>query len=82
MNSGESASVQCNVHSGDFPLQIRWYIGDLLILDPTITVTNIGKRLKVLSIDAVQGRHAGNYTCEASNRAATVSYSAELLVNG
>ncbi|XP_021705585.1 Down syndrome cell adhesion molecule-like protein Dscam2 isoform X40 [Aedes aegypti] len=81
MNSGESASVQCNVHSGDFPLQIRWYIGDLLILDPTITITNIGKRLKVLSIDGVQGRHAGNYTCEASNKAATVSYSAELLVN-
>ncbi|XP_055593974.1 cell adhesion molecule Dscam2 isoform X23 [Uranotaenia lowii] len=81
MNSGESASVQCNVPAGDFPLQIRWYINDLLILDPTITVTNIGKRLKVLSIDAVQGRHAGNYTCEATNQAGSVSFSAELLVN-
>ncbi|XP_058830703.1 cell adhesion molecule Dscam2 isoform X48 [Topomyia yanbarensis] len=81
LNSGESASVQCNVHSGDFPLKIRWYVNGLLILDPTITVTNIGKRLKVLSIDAVQGRHAGNYTCEASNQAAVDTYSAELLVN-
>lgn len=82
MNSGDSGSVQCNVLSGDFPLSIRWYFNGYLIDDHTVTITSIGKRLSVLNIDSVHGRHAGNYTCEAQNKAETVSYTTELLVNG
>ncbi|XP_061517375.1 cell adhesion molecule Dscam2 isoform X46 [Anopheles gambiae] len=81
MNSGDSGSVQCNVLSGDFPLSIRWYFNGYLIDDHTVTITSIGKRLSVLNIDSVHGRHAGNYTCEAQNKAETVSYTTELLVN-
>ncbi|XP_049290934.1 Down syndrome cell adhesion molecule-like protein Dscam2 isoform X39 [Anopheles funestus] len=81
MNSGDSGSVQCNVLSGDFPLSIRWYFNGYLIDDHTVTITSIGKRLSVLNIDSVHGRHAGNYTCEAQNQADTVSFTTELLVN-
>uniref|UniRef100_A0A182WFX7 Down syndrome cell adhesion molecule n=1 Tax=Anopheles minimus TaxID=112268 RepID=A0A182WFX7_9DIPT len=81
MNSGDSGSVQCNVLSGDFPLSIRWYFNGYLIDDHTVTITTIGKRLSVLNIDSVHGRHAGNYTCEAQNQADTVSFTTELLVN-
>ncbi|XP_035788176.1 Down syndrome cell adhesion molecule-like protein Dscam2 isoform X33 [Anopheles albimanus] len=82
MNSGDSGSVQCNVLSGDFPLSIRWYLnGYPMSDDHTVTVTSIGKRLSVLNIDSVHGRHAGNYTCEAKNDADTVSFTAELRVN-
>uniref|UniRef100_A0A182NC81 Down syndrome cell adhesion molecule n=1 Tax=Anopheles dirus TaxID=7168 RepID=A0A182NC81_9DIPT len=81
MNSGDSGSVQCNVLSGDFPLSIRWYFNGYLIDDHTITITSIGKRLSVLNIDSVHGRHAGNYTCEAQNKADAVSFTAELHVN-
>lgn len=41
-----------------------------------------GKRLSVLSIDAVAARHAGEYTCTASNKAGAASHTAALAVNG
>ncbi|XP_035788175.1 Down syndrome cell adhesion molecule-like protein Dscam2 isoform X32 [Anopheles albimanus] len=82
MNFGDSGSVQCNVLSGDPPLSVRWFLNGYPIHDHnTIKVTNIGKRLSVLNIDSVHGHHAGNYSCEASNDAGSVSYIAELLVN-
>ncbi|XP_058174792.1 cell adhesion molecule Dscam2 [Anopheles ziemanni] len=81
MNEGDSGSIQCNVPSGDLPIGIRWYFNDALIEDPATTITNIGKRAKALTIDSVTARHAGNYTCEASNMADVVQFSAALLVN-
>lgn len=47
-----------------------------------ITTAKMGKRNSVLTIDAVTGRHAGNFTCLASNIASLVNFTAELLVNG
>jgi len=41
-----------------------------------------GKRNSVLSIDSVQARHAGNYSCRAKNHAAAVNYTTVLIVNG
>ncbi|XP_035901259.1 Down syndrome cell adhesion molecule-like protein Dscam2 isoform X43 [Anopheles stephensi] len=81
MNEGDSGSVQCNVPSGDLPIGIKWYFNGAVIEDPATTITNIGKRAKVLTIDSVDARHAGNYTCEASNLADVVHYSASLVVN-
>ncbi|XP_058055436.1 cell adhesion molecule Dscam2 [Anopheles bellator] len=81
MNEGDSGSIQCNVPSGDLPIGIRWYFEGALIGDPSTTITQIGRRAKALTIDAVTARHAGNYTCEASNIADVVQYTATLLVN-
>lgn len=77
------ASVQCIVPSGDLPLEIVW----LLNLKPLIgidgiAITKMGKRSSVLTIDFVTGKHAGNYTCQVTNNAATVNLTAALVVNG
>lgn len=45
-------------------------------------MTKLGKRLSVLNIDSVNGHHAGNYTCVASNLASAVNHTALLIVNG
>lgn len=77
-------SVQCVVTKGDFPLEITWtfdghpiqsYHGDVIVSDT-------GKRVKQLTIESVAARHAGEYTCVASNAAGSVSHSAILDVNG
>lgn len=40
------------------------------------------KRGSTLSIESVQGYHAGNYSCQATNHADTVSATTELAVKG
>lgn len=42
----------------------------------------LGKKLSAMTIESVNGKHAGNYTCQASNKAAIVNYTAALIVNG
>lgn len=84
VNAGDLVSVQCVVTKGDFPLEITWtfdgrpiqsYHGDVIVSDT-------GKRVKQLIIESVAARHAGEYTCVASNAAGSVSHSAILDVNG
>lgn len=47
-----------------------------------ITTTRINKRLSSLSIEDVQAEHSGTYTCNVTNRAGSVTYSANLVING
>lgn len=84
VNAGDLVSVQCVVTKGDFPLELTWtfegrpiqsYHGDVIVSDT-------GKRVKQLIIESVAARHAGEYTCVASNAAGSVSHSAILDVNG
>ena len=84
VNAGDLVSVQCVVTKGDFPLEITWifdnrpiqsYHGDVIVSDT-------GKRVKQLIIESVAARHAGEYTCVASNAAGSTSYSTILNVNG
>lgn len=84
VNAGDLVSVQCVVTKGDSPLEITWtfdghpiqsYHGDVIVSDT-------GKRVKQLTIESVAARHAGEYTCVASNAAGSVSHSATLDVNG
>lgn len=82
MSYGDSVSVQCSVPSGDLPIGIRWYFNGEDINDPAVAITNIGKRSKALTIDSVTASHAGNYTCEASNKADIVHFSDQLIING
>lgn len=89
MNAGGFALVQCAVTTGDLPLNITWkYPGDHQVTSvqdsrrPKVTVTKMGDRAAMLSIDSVMAEHAGNYTCVASNGAATTSFTSELHING
>lgn len=82
-NFGESASVQCSVVAGDFPIDIAWLLnGQPIENDASVSVGKLGKRVGYMNIDAVSGRHAGNYTCVASNLAGAVEQMARLIVNG
>ncbi|CAG9840565.1 unnamed protein product [Diabrotica balteata] len=81
-NSGDTIQVSCTASKGDSPMTFAWmFNGNPLIKQQKgISVTTVGRRGSVLSIDAVEGSHAGNYTCLVTNRAGISSYSAELLV--
>lgn len=84
MNSGEAISATCSILKGDFPMDISWaFNGAPIDSERTdqYTITK-SKRLSVLAIDAVAARHAGEYTCTASNRAGASSHTAMLAVNG
>lgn len=82
-NSGDSASVQCLVTSGDQPIEFRFYFNDRPISEIFgISTVKLGKRTYALTIDSVSGKHAGSYQCQAENLAGIDRYSAELVVNG
>ncbi|XP_043478415.1 Down syndrome cell adhesion molecule-like protein 1 homolog isoform X8 [Leptopilina heterotoma] len=82
-NAGDLASVQCAVIKGDLPIEIVWMFADQPIYKPQgdIIISDSGSRLKQLTIEAVAARHAGEYTCIASNAAGSVSRTAILNVN-
>lgn len=82
-NFGDSASVQCLVTSGDLPIEFKWYFDGRPVKEfAGITTVKLGNRNSVLNIDSVTGQHAGNYTCQASNRADLLNFTAELAVKG
>lgn len=82
-NFEETVSISCIISSGDQPIDIEWLFNDYGISSYSgITVVKGGKRSSMLTIDSVQGRHAGLYTCKAKNHAAAVNHTAELIVNG
>lgn len=83
MNSGEPASVQCTILLGDNPMTITWLLNNQSIDElRDISVSKIGKRIHVLSIESVAGHHAGEYSCRAKNVAGLAEHSAILSVNG
>ncbi|XP_055593985.1 cell adhesion molecule Dscam2 isoform X33 [Uranotaenia lowii] len=85
MNYGESASVTCNIISGDLPVMIEWYFNNNPLINRVdldrLNIADFGKRTKALSIDGVDERYAGNYSCRATNTASSVEYTTELIVN-
>ena len=76
--------MQCLVTSGDFPVNFAWLFNGRQINENVydVSMVKLGKKISALSIDYVRGHHAGNYTCVAENKAISVNYSAELVVNG
>lgn len=52
------------------------------ITHPDVVITKTGRMNSLLSIDSVTAKHAGDYSCEASNQAGSTSRSAVLSVNG
>ncbi|XP_049290913.1 Down syndrome cell adhesion molecule-like protein Dscam2 isoform X20 [Anopheles funestus] len=85
LNYGDSALIYCSITSGDFPIKIEWYLNEVAVdqLDPfyNINQADFGKKAKALSIDGVNERHVGNYTCRATNQAEVATFSAILNVN-
>jgi len=70
----DSVSVMCLISNGDLPIDIEWFFNDYGISSYSgINVVKGGKRNSMLSIDSVQARHAGKYSCRAKNHAAAVN---------
>lgn len=85
MSEGMRTRVVCGVYQGDQPLTLTWLReGQPLQLSgqPGTQVTDIDNFSSVLTLGPLTQDHAGRYSCKASNSAAIVLASAELVVNG
>ncbi|XP_039309782.1 Down syndrome cell adhesion molecule-like protein Dscam2 isoform X9 [Solenopsis invicta] len=92
-NAGEMATVQCAVIKGDLPIDIIWSFNGRVIDiangafdehnydNPDIVISRSSKRISQLTIESVAARHAGEYSCTASNTAGTTTHSSVLSVN-
>lgn len=75
--------IACVVSSGDMPIRITWRKDGQEIVSGTSGVTIETKEfMSSLQISKVSLKHNGNYTCIASNDAATVSSERQLIVTG
>ena len=82
VNEGNLAQLFC-VTNGDEPISINWNLkGDVISSDPNLSTTMLGTRTSMLTISSVGYQHIGTYTCRATNPAGSVTYSAQLKVNG
>lgn len=90
-NAGDMATVQCAVIKGDLPVEIVWSLnGRPIVINADssdsnhhdIVIRRSGKRASTLTIDSVAARHAGVYSCSASNSAGSAEHAADLSVNG
>ncbi|KAJ8967482.1 hypothetical protein NQ314_002796 [Rhamnusium bicolor] len=76
---GETVSVQCTIASGDLPITFSWMQNGRPITKD-VNITPVGKKVSVLNIDNISEKHAGNYTCIATNKAGLTTYSTQLTV--
>ncbi|CAH1795907.1 unnamed protein product [Owenia fusiformis] len=82
IKQGDRVSRSCVVSRGDLPITIEWYKDDQAIpADLGITVMKTDIYSSTLSIGDASPRHNGNYTCVASNKAASTNYTSELHVD-
>lgn len=82
-NLGESTTVQCSLALGDLPVNFSWFLNNENVNEKYgINIGMFGKKISVLSIESLDGQHAGNYTCIAQNAAGSSSHSSELKVMG
>uniref|UniRef100_A0A1B0GIB4 Down syndrome cell adhesion molecule-like protein Dscam2 n=2 Tax=Lutzomyia longipalpis TaxID=7200 RepID=A0A1B0GIB4_LUTLO len=87
---GMRTQLMCSSSQGDQPLNITWFKGNRSIKtglddrsadEKSIDINEYSPFSSILTIHNVTSSHNGNYTCEISNRAATVSYTAVLSVS-
>lgn len=78
MSQGAFASLQCIVPTGDTPVTVTWRYPD----SDGVRISKVAERISLLTIDQLGGRHAGNYTCIASNHAGNASHTTKLSIDG
>lgn len=84
VNAQDMATVNCAVTKGDLPLDIFWRFNGFRLFGSNdgVVITRSGQRISMLNIESVRSRHAGNYSCVASNAAGNVEHASWLRVNG
>ncbi|XP_028968106.1 Down syndrome cell adhesion molecule-like protein Dscam2 [Galendromus occidentalis] len=79
---GMRTRVYCNIARGDQPISIKWLKnGQPLNSGAQLQVRTLDTFSLALVIDSLNPAHNGNYTCMASNDAAVVNSTAQLLVH-
>lgn len=74
--------VYCNIARGDPPVSISWLRDEKPIKSgPDLEVRVLDAFSVALAIESLSPKHNGNYTCLATNAAATVNYTAPLRVH-
>ncbi|RWS31821.1 Down syndrome cell adhesion molecule-like protein Dscam2, partial [Leptotrombidium deliense] len=84
LQAGMRTRVSCNVAQGDQPVQIIWFKDGKNITSTALrglTVNKADQFSVAIIIENLSSYHNGNYTCVASNEAASVSHTSQLLVN-
>jgi len=81
---GDVLSITCVVLKGDLPLRIHWTLNGEPVATGVngFTVMQLNQRTTYLSVDALEAKHRGSYSCVAQNQAGEAIYSADLQVNG
>ncbi|XP_065340090.1 cell adhesion molecule Dscam1-like isoform X3 [Cloeon dipterum] len=80
LREGMRAQVSCSIISGDFPISISWRKdGTPLAPEPDVAEQQHQFVSNLLFMN-LAARHSGQYTCIASNAAATANFTARLVV--
>ena len=91
LNLYDTVSAACTVSKGDLPIEIWWTVIEaddpdlkeqILTTNDGILISRTSKKISVLSIESVNARNRGNYTCHARNKAGETSVMAQLAING
>jgi len=88
LQRGERVTITCTMAKGDVPLSILW-LKDGVALgqgrsdeDEKIKVLTFDHFNSMLTIESLDLKHVGNYTCQAANLAGVASHSQLVFVNG
>ena len=85
--AGERKTLTCTVSKGDIPLTLVWLKNGIRLpvsggTDDGINVLSLNTFNSVLTIERVEFHHSAEYTCTATNAAASTSLTQRLEVNG
>lgn len=83
LQRGERVTITCTMAKGDLPLTIAWLKdGATIAADGDVKVLTFDSFNSMLTIESLELKHVGNYSCQATNQAGTASHSQAVLVNG
>ncbi|XP_049947032.1 Down syndrome cell adhesion molecule-like protein Dscam2 [Schistocerca serialis cubense] len=83
LQEGMRMNLMCVVSKGDFPIAIQWLKDGVAInYEQGVSENSFDEYSSTLSFNSLMMKHTGNYTCQASNAAASRNYTVEVVVNG
>ena len=82
LQRGERVTITCTMAKGDTPLNIAWLKDGAAVVGDDVKVLTFDHFNSMLTIESLDLKHVGNYTCQAANQAGTAFHSQAVLVNG
>ncbi|EEC06952.1 cell adhesion molecule, putative, partial [Ixodes scapularis] len=80
LQEGMRSTATCALLDGDPPVSVSWLKDGRADLGPDVQVVPISDFVSNLIIDKVARHHSGNYTCTATNAAASANHTARMVV--